>query len=628
MIPVPSYQALWFLSWLQGRDVHMSREFFVSEELRELARQFLETGSYWDASLAGVMAVFQQCPMIGEHDIAAQMDHFADCGRCIEMIARDTPSWLSSAPAGDVGGLQRDEDPESRNLQPLLSGFVEWARDSSLVSHLRSWRQQAHFEWKGSPAAFADLMRAIGRQLRESFGRYLSEVRQRQADLIETYESWRRDRGASAQEPPEEYLEFDEYAQPLGPDERLEQAAERLAHSLGQLFQSVCRLRPCAMSPLTRDLPVDPVQALEFMNWLCQHEPGLMSPGSIPSRELEGLALQFCEERGYSNGRSFSKEARKWFSGAGSQRIVYRLARLLRRDKRPTLPNGRPLSYNPLDRYGEVRFHAMFLFMSAGDFPGFIEAHWRDLHHLTGDDLDIYYSQKDLSERTSGYEVANELRTLNLRVDALPALLLWEDRLEAGTTIPLHGLDHAEILEVVKAVVQAISDKCVLDDVTCRGVTRAEELRNLQGHAVVVQSGATLIINNGGVMGDVYDNKGVVGAMGRKAVAHDNVFLQEAREALAHVALTSESAAVVAELAEALVASDIPGLRLAQRKKGARYLAALADAAKKGSAQEKPLAGWKKWLSSTGKAAQQVLSVMADAAIVAPPLARLLGLPV
>jgi negative regulator of sigma E activity len=143
----------------------------------------------------------------------------------------------------------------------------------------------------------------------------------------------------------------------------------------------------------------------------------------------------------------------------------------------------------------------------------------------------------------------------------------------------------------------------------------------------MVASGASLIINNGGVMGNIYDNKGVAGAMGDNAVAHDNIFLQDARKVLSEVTLTPADASVVAKLAEALAAEQIEGISLTVRLEGAKHLAALAESAKAGAVLDESLAGWRKWMSNLGERAGAVLSVLANVVTIANPVARLLGLP-
>ena len=59
-------------------------------------------------------------------------------------------------------------------------------------------------------------------------------------------------------------------------------------------------------------------RALEFLDWLRQYNPNIRIPGNIPSSKLQELVLEFCKERGYSNGKLLSKEINKWLMGGKS----------------------------------------------------------------------------------------------------------------------------------------------------------------------------------------------------------------------------------------------------------------------------------------------------------------------
>lgn len=69
--------------------------------------------------------------------------------------------------------------------------------------------------------------------------------------------------------------------------------------------------------------------------------------------------------------------------------------------------------------------------------------------------------------------------------------------------------------------------------------------------------------------------------------------------------------------------SDIP---YAMQLEGAQHLAKLAAAADNGQPQAEALAGWKKWLNAL-KAPGPVPAVLANAVIIAGPVARVLGIP-
>ena len=636
MMPVPSYQLLPFLDWLHRRGIRVTDDRETLEQLCRLAMEFLQShGAPMDGSLEWLMAIFQSCPMISERTIEEQLRHFAHCGSCIEYIRERRGQRRGGAfHEGHGFGWLLGSDSIGI-LHPLLGGFIDWARGSELEGQLQRYARSHELDHDLERDWFRELIHRVGDHLEQDFSRYIEDVRKRTPGIIEDYERSRETAEQRGLKPPRARGgRFDENTQAIGANESMEQAAHRLAESVRLAIESgfydelireephIARLFAMVMES-TDNVP----QAIEFLDWLRLKEPDLRVQGSIPATQFAILALRFCEERGYSNGQSFSQEASRWLGGGGSRRVIDRIARFLNLSWRSRSSQGSKVPRNPLDRYGSVRFHALFLFLSSGDFPTFIDTHWRDLNHLTGDDLDIYFSQKDLGDRTSAYEIVQELRTVNLRVDSIPALLLWEDVLGDGVAVPLNALDHSQVVEVVQTVVQAIRDGCILKDVVARGADKATALRESQLQAVMVASGASLIINNGGVMGNVYENKGVAGAMGDNAVAHDNVFLQDARSVLSEITLTPEETSLVAKLAEALAAKQIEGVSLTARLEGAKHLAELAESAKAGEVLDEPLARWRKWMSSLGERAGGVLPVLANMVTIASPVAKLLGLP-
>lgn len=231
MIPVPSHELIRFLSWLHVRGFRLDTE-RNSERLRELAFEFLQRFGHWAFdSLANVMVVFQECPMIGEPDVEAQMDHFSSCGSCIEYIPgspRQRGLLLDERRTRFVGWPRLDEG----TLHPLLQGFVAWARGSELEAKLGAMRHQELERPNPSPYEFRDLIFGIGSQLREQFRRYISEARERDPSLVEKYLHSQLRRGGMEPGLPERRRVLDESTQPLGANESIDQAARRLAASV------------------------------------------------------------------------------------------------------------------------------------------------------------------------------------------------------------------------------------------------------------------------------------------------------------------------------------------------------------------------------------------------------------
>lgn len=248
---------------------------------------------------------------------------------------------------------------------------------------------------------------------------------------------------------------------PLGTNESLERAAQRLVGSLyllleGQFYRKV---RPGVYRLLAAIglLSAGAAQGIEFLSWLQKTHPKLNLLGNIPSQEILGLVLDFCDEKGYANAKSFSQEVTKWLRG-DVERVVLQRLKEMGVTARSRSRRG-AYTVSPLTRYQTVPYHAMFLFLSAGDFPEFIRKYWEDLNYLTADWIDIYYSVEDLQRRVSGYEVLEQLRSVRLEPMSLPSLLLWQQSLSDCCVIPLERLSHDEIFDLMKLVVQKIVEE-------------------------------------------------------------------------------------------------------------------------------------------------------------------------
>lgn len=610
MIRVPSYQLIPFLSWLHRRGLQLSIKKMDPIRLQELAKEFL-IHSHCRAvySLAGIMSIFQNCPDINDWSVEKQMDHFVNCGKCIEIFASSSVTpWSINV--------------NTTQLHPLVREFVKCSRDSELENSLRHIENQFLLDRDSFSYEFRYLINEIGSDLRSHFYRYLSEVRDQNPSLIDGYERFRLE-NRKLERKPSRYCRH-KSIQPIGLDETTEQAANRLAQTVywgikqgiynDQVFDYNLFLRRGTKSPENL------AQTLEFLQWLQHEEPEIKMPGSIPSTELKGLALQFCEESGYNNGESFSKEVNKWLTGKGSNQITNSIARFLKLNNPSDESNSLPEQLNPLDRYNTVSFHALFLFLSSDKFiPNFIKTHWRDLNHLTGNDLDIYFSQKDLSKQTSGYEIINNLKSVPLPDNPLPTLLLWEDRLENNYMIPLQGLDYEGIIEVVQTVIQAIRNQYTIENIVKCGKSRSIELKNEHEDEILIREGGIKSMKKVVIQGDVIGT--VIGSGSIK----DSIAIKVEKETHLEKMLTAEDIIIIKDIKDALMDKEIKGIEDSKRIEGVLYLARIVEAKNK-SDQEENLAGWKRWLDSLGERSKNVLSVLADLVTVVSPIAPLLGL--
>jgi hypothetical protein len=115
MTPVPSYQVQQFLNWLQEHQIQIDDVASIQhEQLLYWAKQFLS--EQWnrnffkedkDNLLIAILEIFQNCPMIKEVSVIAQMEHFTQCGLCFNYLERHKRHSLYS-------------------LHPLLDEFLNY----------------------------------------------------------------------------------------------------------------------------------------------------------------------------------------------------------------------------------------------------------------------------------------------------------------------------------------------------------------------------------------------------------------------------------------------------------------------------------------------------------------------
>ena len=135
-----------------------------------------------------------------------------------------------------------------------------------------------------------------------------------------------------------------------------------------------------------------------------------------------------------------------------------------------------------------------------------------------------------------------------------------------------------------------------------------------------------VITGDGGIVGNKYENKGQVGAMGDNAVARNNTFIQGAPSIPSDVELTPQDAAIIETLSEVLQALKTEQLQNSERILGVGYLIGIAEAAQSAQPLEAPVTGWLSWIEQLGDRAEPVLSALAQTPAPAP-VTRLLRLP-
>jgi len=130
------------------------------------------------------------------------------------------------------------------------------------------------------------------------------------------------------------------------------------------------------------------------------------------------------------------------------------------------------------DRYSnaEIPFRCFFLPLASNSegFKNFINDNWLDLHAMSSDYLDIFYSEEDFGN--SGYAIKNNMRTLPKDLpEKLPCLVIWQDSLQHAQAIDIEGLLDNELVSLIAKIVDLIKTDNSLNQIVLEARKMAED---------------------------------------------------------------------------------------------------------------------------------------------------------
>ena len=105
-----------------------------------------------------------------------------------------------------------------------------------------------------------------------------------------------------------------------------------------------------------------------------------------------------------------------------------------------------------------------------------IKEHWVDLHYMTADYLDVYYSEEDKGR--TGFDTAQKLDSLpeSVRLNT-PCIAIWRTTIKDAKSVSIKGLDADQIVEVIRTIVKAICNMDLINEIVDKAVKKVEELR-------------------------------------------------------------------------------------------------------------------------------------------------------
>lgn len=256
------------------------------------------------------------------------------------------------------------------------------------------------------------------------------------------------------------------------------------------------------MNRIDLDLDIE----VDFLEWLIQTSGEPIDFQKMPLKTFEMLASKFqleCKKTEYEKQKLIRS-----FKQTNSIVLSEKLATVLPLN---TVKRAKDLGYI-LNRYQNrnIRFKCFIVPLQADseEYIELMEKRWYDLHYLSGDYLDIYYSKTDYGK--SGYQIANQMFHIpNYLKTKAPVIVLWENDLKNARGIDITRLDNIAIFEVIRSIVNSIQDGKNLDQIVEEANRMSKELRDelrainhntltISGNAVI--TGSVAVVNDHGEM--------------------------------------------------------------------------------------------------------------------------------
>lgn len=256
------------------------------------------------------------------------------------------------------------------------------------------------------------------------------------------------------------------------------------------------------MNRVNLDLDIE----VDFLEWLIQTSGEPIDFRKMPLKTFEVLASKFqmeCEKTEIEKQKLIRS-----FKQTNYIVLSEKLATVL---PSSTVKRAKDLGYI-FSRYQDknIRFKCFIvpLQADADEYIELMENRWYDLHYLSGDYLDIYYSKTDYGK--SGYQITNQMSHIpNYLKTKAPVIVLWEQNLENAQGIDITRLNNIAMFEVIRCIVNSIRDGKNIDQIVKEANQMSKELRDEQrpvnhntltigGNAVV--NGPVAVVNDRGEM--------------------------------------------------------------------------------------------------------------------------------
>lgn len=278
----------------------------------------------------------------------------------------------------------------------------------------------------------------------------------------------------------------------------------RLAESASHLFANAIRDDRSSIISFMNNIELNLDLEIDFLEWLINNNSKYIDIHKMPLKTFETVVDKFLLDCDKSN--KDKQKLIKSFKQTDFEILLQKLTSALSTKKFNKKKN---LKYI-IERYQNKNIHFKCVIIpreaDAKEYRELIERRWIDLHYLSGDYLDIYYTETDYGK--SGYEIMHRLKFIpdKFKTQA-PIIVIWENNLQEAKCIDICRLNTEDIFEVIQCIVNLIRDGLPIETIVEEANNMGKELR--EEKRVIRKN--TVNITGGTVNGNVTaENKGIM----------------------------------------------------------------------------------------------------------------------
>lgn len=212
---------------------------------------------------------------------------------------------------------------------------------------------------------------------------------------------------------------------------------------------------------------------IDFLEWLRKNN--LIDLKKMPSNVYEKIVVEYIEETKKTTIEM--NKLLKLYRKTGWEKVLNIIKELIKIDynKKRTMSEVFNRYYN------DSLFKCVILPLedseSQQEYCYLIDQLWSSLNELSGDYLDIYYSEKDTGK--SGYDIAKRISSLPEELKLTPpCIILWKNSMHDAKAISILDLDNKDMFELIKNIVYNIRANKKIDNIVEEANKKVEELKN------------------------------------------------------------------------------------------------------------------------------------------------------